>query len=596
MCKKEKKKEKNYLLSLVKKHKQYSGYIYTTITGQVISSLVAGSFGILFKYLIDAMNDGNESLFINTVIILAILFSLNIPLLGLRTYSIGRYTSSIMADMRNELANKATTMKTSELDNMHSGDFVSKANNDLGQIRTYFSTHLQFSIRLIVGGVVSFGLMLYLGWLLTLITFLATPVFLFLTILIGKPLKNLVVKRNEKLAEVNKYTQDALGGYVEIRTYQLHTRLGGKIKQAIDDSVKLLFKTAAIESFSRGFGFLSRIIPVIILMAVGSIFIVKGIGGITIGTIIAISSLSNAPLNLLFHLSNIVNNYKKAQGSTKGLLKIFEYEDERTSGSVLNINETHPIISFKDVSFSYQSESSSSPVLNNISFDIYKGEQIAFVGESGCGKSTIIKLIAGFYAVDSGSILISNENINNLNLKDYRKNISIVDQDTYLYPGTLYENISCGVINEYEEVPEELVKQAAISANIHEFILSLPNQYETFAMERGVRLSGGQKQRITMARACIREAEILLLDEPTSALDMENEMIVQEQLQKLMVDKTSIIVAHRLSTIKDVNQIFVIDKGNIVEKGTHNDLIALKGKYYDLSHKQLEKEREAINE
>lgn len=594
MFEKPKKQKPNHLIFLIKKYKKYLVFILITIIGQIISSLLSGSYGYLFKDLIDFMTQQNRAGFNQIVWILVVLFSINIPLLGIRTYCIGRYTSSIIREIQNTLGLKATKMPISEIDKMHSGDFVSKANNDLGQIRTYFSSELQMSIRLIIGGAVALGLMLYLSWQLTLITFVISPIFLFLTVLIGKPLKDLVVKRNEKLADVNKYTQDALGGYVEIRTYQLKEKLGSKIKEAIDDSVKILFKSARIEAFSTGFGMLSRIIPVIVLLSVGSIFIVKGIGDVTIGKIVALTSLSNAPLQFLYMWSAIVNYYKKAQGSAEGVIKLLNYEEERISGNTsITFDGLNPVISFKNVSFKYKKDETENNVLNHISFEIHKGEKVAFVGESGCGKSTIIKLIAGFYEVDEGEILISGINISQLNLASLRTHLSIVDQDTYLYPGTLFENIACGVINDYDEVPLDLVKHAAKTANIDQFIDTLPDRYDTFALERGVRLSGGQKQRIAMARACIRNAEILLLDEPTSALDLENERIVQNELDLLMDGKTSVVVAHRLTTIKNADRIFVIDKGNIIESGTHEELVNESGKYLSLLSKQLEKEREA---
>ena len=485
-------------------------------------------------------------------------------------------------------------MPLEDMDNMHSGDFVSKANNDLGQIREYFSTHLQGSIRLIFGGLVSLSLMIYLSWQLTLVTFLVTPIFLLITIFISKPLKDLAKARNEKLSEVNKQTQDALSGYVEVRTYNLKEKLGVKIKKNIDQSIKLLIKTARIEVFSNGFGMISRIIPAIALIAAGSIFAVKGIGNVTIGTIIALTNLSNAPLQLLFMWGSIVSNYKKAQGSSEGVMKILDYSEERTSGiTKLSFNKDIPVISFKNVSFNYKKENIATKVINNISFEINKGDKIAFVGESGCGKSTILKLIAGFYAPNEGDIYFNNINIKDINLFELRKHLAIVDQDTYLYPGTIYENIACGAINNYNNVPLDLVIQSSKTANIDKYIDSLPDKYDTLALERGVRLSGGQKQRIAMARAYIRNSEILLLDEPTSALDLENEKIVQNQLENIMENKTSIIVAHRLTTIKDASLIFVIDKGKIIGTGNHKDLMSYKGKYYDLLNKQLDNESEA---
>lgn len=581
------KNKPNELLGIVRRNGRYSGFLYATTAGQFLSSVISGTFGFLFKFLVDSMTGSDMRGFVSAALVLGGLFLANVPLLGMRTYMIGRYSSSVLRDVRRDIAKKAASLEISQIDATHSGDFVSKANNDLGQIGAFFSTHLQIAIRLIISGLVSLGLMLVLNWQLTLITFVIAPVFLYITVLIGKPLKDLVVQRNEKLAEANRITQDTLAGYVEVRTYSLGERLGRRMKEAIDESVRILYKSAAIETLSQGFGMFSRIIPAIVLVAVGSVFIVNGTTGATIGTVVAMVTLSNWPLNLMFSMSAIVNNYKKARGSAQGLMKIFEYRDERSGGrNPAAEDPSKPVVSFRNVSFGYNGAREN--VIENISFDIFAGEKAAFVGESGSGKSTIIKLIAGFYEPGEGSVLINGVDMRLLDLAEYRKNLSLVDQETYLYPGTLFENIACGAIGSRNDADMGKVREAARGANIDSFIMSLPEGYDTHAMERGVRLSGGQKQRIAMARALIREAGIILLDEPTSALDMENERIIQGQLDTLIEGKTSFIAAHRLSTIRNADKIFVLENGRVVEQGDHESLVAMKGKYHALLEKQLD--------
>ncbi len=588
-----KKKKTNDLIQIIRKNGKYSKLLYATTAGQFLSSIISGTFGFLFKYLIDSMTSKDISGFTSVALILAGLFLANIPLLGMRTYFIGRYSSSVLRDMRRDIAKKAASLEISQIDTTHSGDFVSKANNDLGQIGVFFSIHMQVAMRLIISGLVSAGLMFYLNWQLTLLTFIVAPGFLYITTLIGKPLKDLVVRRNEKLAEANMVTQDTLGGYVEVRTYGLGRRLGKRLKKAIDESVRILFKSAAVETVSQGFGMFSRIIPAIVLVAVGSIFIVNNTAGATMGTVVALVVLSNWPLNLMLSMNTIVNNYKKACGSAEGLMKIFDYKDERKGGlEVPPEREGVPAISFKNVTFRYKT--GQEPVIKNMDFDIYKGEKAAFVGESGSGKSTILKLIAGFYEPEEGCILINGEKLGNMDLARFRKNLSLVDQETYLFPGTLYENIACGAIGEENDVPDEKVKKAAKTTNIDSFIESLPEGYETMAFERGVRLSGGQRQRLAMARACIRDAGIIMLDEPTSALDMENEKIIQKQLDELIQDKTALIVAHRLTTIRNADKIFVFEKGRIVEEGDHDGLLEKEGKYHALLKKQFMVESEVF--
>jgi len=222
-------------------------------------------------------------------------------------------------------------------------------------------------------------------------------------------------------------------------------------------------------------------------------------------------------------------------------------------------------------------------VLEQISFDVRAGEQIAIVGPSGSGKSTLLKLLLGFYPVEDERIFLLGEDLNRWQLAAAREQMAFVAQDTYLFPISAKENIACGRLG----AEQDEIEQAAAAANIHEFIETLPQGYNAAVGERGTRLSGGQKQRLSLARAILKDAPILLLDEPTSALDSESEALVQEALDRFMTQRTSIVVAHRLSTIKNADRVLVLDKGRIVEQGAHEDLLAKGGLYQELYQKQF---------
>ncbi len=232
-------------------------------------------------------------------------------------------------------------------------------------------------------------------------------------------------------------------------------------------------------------------------------------------------------------------------------------------------------LEFKDVSFSYNNEES---IIRNINFELNKGENIAFVGSSGSGKSTVFKLICGYYDFNDGEIKIFGNDYHKLSLSELRKQISIVSQDVYLFNGTILENISYGKI---DATKEEII-EASKKANIHDTIMELPDGYETVIGENGVGLSGGEKQRVSIARAFLKESKILLLDEPTSALDVKTEKLVKEALDKIKKEKTIITIAHRLQTIIDSDRIYVFSNGEIVEVGTHKELMDKQGYYFDL--------------
>ncbi|KAL0265499.1 UNVERIFIED_CONTAM: hypothetical protein PYX00_010958 [Menopon gallinae] len=244
---------------------------------------------------------------------------------------------------------------------------------------------------------------------------------------------------------------------------------------------------------------------------------------------------------------------------------------------------TNGIIEFKDVCFQYKT--CDKPALQNISFKVNPGEIVALVGHSGAGKTTIVKLLSRFYDIDSGEILIDNQNIKDVTQESFRKYLSMVTQDVLLFDDTIKNNIAYGVNGNPENISLEEIIEAAKKADAHNFIMNMPNQYDTIVGERGIKLSGGQKQRISIARAILKNAPILLLDEATSSLDTESERLVQNALYKLMNNRTTIVIAHRLSTIINADKILVIEDGKLIEIGNHKELIQNNGRYkalYDI--------------
>ena len=284
-------------------------------------------------------------------------------------------------------------------------------------------------------------------------------------------------------------------------------------------------------------------------------------------------------------IGSLYTSIAGAIGATERILEILEKTSEVDLADASKPHQRFEgTIAFKDVSFSYPSRPDVQ-VLDEINFEIEKGKNIAFVGASGVGKSTIIQLILQYYQPSSGAILVDGQPITSYNLTDYRKNMALVPQEVLLFGGNIRENLQYGKPN----ASDEELKAAAIQANAWEFIASFPDQLDTVVGERGIKLSGGQRQRIAIARAILRNPTILLLDEATSSLDAESEKLVQDALQVLMKDRTSIIVAHRLSTIKEVDCIYVLDKGKIIEKGTHTQLSAIpNGAYNNLAKLQFE--------
>jgi ABC-type multidrug transport system fused ATPase/permease subunit len=301
----------------------------------------------------------------------------------------------------------------------------------------------------------------------------------------------------------------------------------------------------------------------------------------TFGSLFAFINLLNYVVNPLGSLPNILASMSEASGAAQRVFKLIDYIPERLDGRAIKPSATQTrVIDLNHVSFSYEKDS---PILKDVSFSIEKGKRVAIVGPSGGGKSTVLKLLLGYYPLPDSYIYLFGADLNTWQLKSARQQMAYVAQDTYLFPISIAENIRLGRLG----ASQVEVEQAARQANIHDFIVSLPGGYDTLAGERGARLSGGQRQRISLARAILKNAPVLLLDEATSALDTESEALVQEALERFMVDRTTVVIAHRLSTIKNADRVLVLDDGKIVEEGTHAELIAQGGLYQELYQRQF---------
>jgi ABC-type multidrug transport system fused ATPase/permease subunit len=267
-------------------------------------------------------------------------------------------------------------------------------------------------------------------------------------------------------------------------------------------------------------------------------------------------------------------------GIAAHLFELTDENKERTNGEIFDLKKDVPAVEFTDVSFKYDNEKK---ILENLNFQVLRGEKIALIGSSGGGKTTLFKLLCGFYGAQSGLIKLYGIDMNKWSLSALRSLIALVSQDIHLFPGTIAENIGYGA----PEPSLDEVINAAKAANAHDFIMELPKGYNTIIGEDGARLSGGEKQRISIARAILKDAPILLLDEPTSALDTQSEALVQEVFNKIMKNKTEIVIAHRLSTIKECDRVLVLDQGTIMETGSHEELLLKDGVYKKLYNKQV---------
>lgn len=579
---------------LFREHRRYWPWILITVVSAVFMQSGIVILGILLRPLLDSALAKDAAGFTRY---LPLLFGLLITQLLVSIagkYAQIRSGESISRDLRSRLIRKFAVLPVRDLESVHSGDYVSRFNNDLNQVSTFLRDSFAAAFAFSIAGVFGMAVMIFMSWQLTLISITVIPVFMVLAGLVSKPLKPLTERRNEALAVVNEQTQDAIAGYVEVKSFSLGTLLGRKYAKAVHDSVEKSVRITKVSAATAFAGIFARIVPAIVMVGVGIYFIIRG--WTTMGTLLAIVQISNIPFRSLSEWSpSVLVPWKSTSGALRRIYDVLDSEEERSDGDFHSWSNERPAVELKNVQFSYGQNGSACKVIKNVDMSIRCGESIAIVGESGCGKSTLMKIIGGLYDADDGAVLVGGHPVQAWNLNELRRHMALVEQDTFLFPGSLYDNISCGALADNNPPTAEDVKAAARSAHVSKFIEGLSEGYQTAAGERGVRLSGGQRQRIAIARAAVRNADIILLDEPTSALDMETEKAVQAELDRLIRGKTAVIVAHRLSTIRNVDRILVLKDGSIVEEGDHASLVERKGQYYDLLQQQLEPEEERIH-
>lgn len=497
----------------------------------------------------------------------------------LAMWSIAPLRNGIIRDLRNLIFKKIVILPLSYFSEQRKGDIISRATSDVQDIEWTIIGTLELLFSHIIT-VISFILILWFtSYQLTLMMFILMPVTGIVISYLGKILRRESRVAQKLMGVIISSFEEALSGLRIIKGFNAQNTIYNKFSNQNND-----YNYMATSVMRRGD--LSSPISEFLAMIVVSIIIWYG-GGLVLSKSIDLTGESFIFFILLFSqmipsIKAISTSYYRVQKGIASAERIFSLLDEDEvifeKENPTEINEFKESIDYQNIYFKYQDEW----VLQNVNLKIKKGEMIALVGSSGAGKSTMADLLPRFYDVTDGKIKIDGEDIKDLKINHLRKLMGIVTQESILFNDSVGNNISFGSEN---RTKEEII-EAAKAANAHEFIKDLPDGYDTIIGDRGSKLSGGQRQRLTIARALLLNPPILILDEATSALDTESEKLVQDALQKLMINRTSLVIAHRLSTIQNANRIIVLDKGKIVEEGTHHDLISKKGIYYRLSEMQ----------
>ena len=577
----------NLLKRFIKYYKPHKKIFIADMAASFLVAVIGMGYPIITRYM---LNDFIPNKKIDLVLICGFsLLAVYIIRMFLRYFI--QYYGHIMgvrmqAEMRSDMFNKLEKLPYTYYDEHKTGNIMSRMTNDLFDI-SELAHHGPENI--FIAGFTLLASLIYLAiinWILALIIFACVPLLFFVTSHFRHQMRVAMMQSKIAIADVNSSLESSISGIRVTKAFTNTKKEQEKFEITNQEFVKA--RSSAFDAMGKFFAssqFITDVFNIIVLIA-GGLFLYNGqIDLADYSTFIISVNMFIQPMNQLI---NFVEQFQNGTTGFKRFLEIMDEEEESLHEGTKICPKLEGNISFKNVSFHYKS---SKGILKDISFDVPHGEKIALVGPSGGGKTTICHLIPRFYDVTSGDITIDGVNIKEFTLDSLRKQIGIVQQDVFLFGGTIKDNILYGNLDASES---ELI-EAAKKANIYDYICSLPKGFETEIGERGVKLSGGQKQRLSIARIFLKNPSILILDEATSALDNTTELLIQNALDELCKGRTTIVVAHRLSTIRNSDEIMVISEGQIKEKGTHEELIKENGAYkilYDLQFRDSETHEE----
>jgi len=550
-------------------------------TAAVIVAILELFFPVAVQWFIDELLPGdNWGLIVTVSVLLLLVYIVSTFLQYVVTYLGHKLGVNIETDMRQDLFFHVQKQSFRFFDNTKTGHIMSRISNDLfdiGELAHHGPEDFFIAAMTFVG---AFMIMFTINLELALIILFSVPILIFLIAFSNIKMNKAWKKMYEDIAAVNARVEDAVSG---VRVVQAFTNEKFEMDRFTKDNYS--FRKAKVGAYkvmafvNSNIYMTMRLITLIVLV-VGTWFTFNG--QMQMGELVFFVLMVNVLTNPIQKISALLEMYPKGMAGFKRFTELMDVEpDVKNLSDAKQVESLKGNIDFHDVTFVY--EKTQKPVLEELSFNIRAGETVAFVGPSGAGKTTISSLIPRFYDVDKGSITIDGMDIRDMTKESLRSQIGIVQQDVFLFTGTLRENIAYGKL----DATKEEIEHAARQAHMEEFINELPNGYETQVGERGLKLSGGQKQRIAIARMFLKNPPILILDEATSALDTETEKIIQKALTELSKDRTTLVIAHRLTTIKNADRIMVVTKEGIEEEGTHEELLARDGVFASLHRVQM---------
>lgn len=574
--------KKNTLIRIFKYVGERKGLLFISIIFTIIS-VTTNLMGPIFigKSIDNMAGKGNVNFkeVFNIIIILAVVYVCSSVFNWLLSYFLNLISYKTINSIREDLFNKINSLPLKFYDSNSHGDIISRFINDIDAIGDGLlqgMSSLFIGVATIIGAI---AFMLSINLIMTLVVIMSAPITFFVARFVTKNSKKMFMKQAKTLGDLNGYAEEIIKGQKVVKAFNYEKHSYNKFKEINEELYKSGVKSQFYGSLANPSTRLVNNITYSLIGIIGSCVAI--IGKITVGDIssfLIYSTLFSKPFN---EITGVLTQIQGAIASAKRVFEIIDIEEEKEDVKhLVNFQEYKGHITFNNVSFSYDLQN---PLIRNLNLDIKPGSKVAIVGKTGAGKTTLVNLLMRFYEVNNGEICVDGVNIKHINRDDLRKNFGMVLQDTFLFSDTIANNIAYG----NPKASKEKIIKAAKEADVHSFIRRLSKGYDTEITSSGDNLSQGQKQLLTIARVMLENPPMLILDEATSNIDTRTEIHIQKAFERIMKGRTTFIIAHRLSTIKEADIILVMDNGDIVESGTHEELIRKEGYYSILYNSQF---------
>lgn len=569
---------------LVKYLLQYKVLFILAVIFAVGGNIMALFSPMLSGYAINYIEAGkgkvNFDMVIHYVVLMVITFILSSILSYILTLIMLRISKNVAYQLRKDIFDSLMAMPVSFFDVNPAGDIISRISYDIDTVNTSLSSDLITICSSIITVIGSFAMMIFISPRLVIVFCVTVPLSIFVTRMLAKITRPLYRKRSSKMGELNGFTEEMSSGIKTLKAYHQEDNtidnFAKKNKEAVDAYYNADYQASMVGPLVNGINNLSMTF----VSVIGALFYLFGSMSLgSISSFVLYSRKFSGPIN---EAANIISELQSALAAADRVFQLIDEKPEMAdSENALELNSVSGNVELKNVSFGY---TDGETIINDLNLFAGQGKTVAIVGPTGAGKTTLINLLMRFYDVNGGEIYVDGNDIQNVTRSSLRKSYAMVLQDTWLFNGTIYENIVYG----NENAKKEQVIEAAKAANIHNYIMNLPNGYDTLLTDEGTNISKGQKQMLTIARAMLLDAGMLILDEATSNVDTRTEQLIQEAMARLMKDKTCFIIAHRLSTIRNADHILVVRSGNIIESGNHDELMEKRGFYRQMYDSQFE--------